>query len=216
AAYREKALGRDAYIAKVRSDALNVLIDDTITRRRHGLYNLRAGDVNSLFDNSSVTYSKGGAVLHMLREQVGIEAFWKGVNIYLNRHKFSSVESTDLKRAMEEASGQDLKWFFDQWVYGASLPRISVTKVYNSRTKTLRLTFSQTQKADTIVPAVFRLPLEVAITTASGVKTEKLNITQRLQTSTIPVDSKPREIVFDPAEKIIVKSLKQGSMTTVR
>lgn len=216
AAYREKALGRDAYLAKVRSDALNVLIDDTITRRRHGLYNLRAGDVNSLFDNSSVTYSKGGAVLHMLREQVGIETFWKGVNIYLNRHKFSSVESTDLKRAMEEVSGQDLKWFFDQWVYGASLPRISVAKAYNSRAKTLRLTFSQTQKADTIVPAVFRLPLEVAITTASGVKTEKLNITQRLQTFTIAVDSKPREIVFDPAEKIIVKSLKQGSMTTVR
>ncbi|MEQ1642440.1 MAG: M1 family aminopeptidase [Pyrinomonadaceae bacterium] len=216
AAYREKAFGRAAYIAKVRSDALNVLIDDTITRRRHGLYNLRAGDVSSLFDNSSVTYSKGGAVLHILRGQVGDEAFWKGVNIYLNRHKFASVESTDLRRAMEEASDQDLKWFFDQWVYGASIPRISVTKAYDARNKSLRMTFTQTQKADTIVPAVFRLPIEIEITTASGVKTEKVNITQRVQTVRIPVDSKPSDIVFDPAEKIILKSLKQSSMTTIR
>lgn len=216
AAYRERAFGRAAYIAKVRSDALNVLIDDTITRRRHGLYNLRAGDVSSLFDNSSVTYSKGGAVLHILREQVGNEAFWKGVNIYLNRHKFASVESTDLKRAMEEASGQDLNWFFDQWVYGASLPRITVTKAYDARSKTLRLTFTQTQKPDTIVPAVFRLPMEVEIATASGVKTEKVIITQRIQSVRIPVDGKPSDIVFDPAEKIILKSVKQGSMTTVR
>ena len=216
AAYRERAFGRAAYIAKVRSDALNVLIDDTITRRRHGLYNLRAGDVPSLFDNSSVTYSKGGAVLHILREQVGDEAFWKGVNIYLNRHKFANVESTDLKRAMEESSGQDLKWFFDQWVYGASLPRISVTKAYDARNKTLRLTFAQTQKPDTIVPAVFRLPMEIEITTASGAKTEKVNITQRIQSVRIPVDGKPSDIVFDPAEKIILKSLKQGSITTIR
>ena len=216
AAYRERTFGRAAYIAKVRSDALNVLIDDTITRRRHGLYNQRAGDVSSLFDNSSVTYSKGGAVLHILREQVGDQAFWKGVNIYLNRHKFASVESTDLKRAMEEASGQELKWFFDQWVYGASLPKITVTKAYDARNKTLRLTFTQTQKPDTIVPAVFRLPMEIEITTASGVKTEKVNITQRIQSVRLPVDGKPSDIVFDPAEKIILKSLKQGPMTTVR
>lgn len=216
AAYREKAFGRDAYIAKVRSDALNVLVDDTITRRRHGLYNLRAGDVASLFDNPAVTYNKGGAVIHILREQVGDEAFWKALNIFLNRHKFGSVESTDLRRAMEETSGQDLKWFFDQWVYGASLPRISVAKAYDSRNKRLRLTFTQTQKPDTIIPAVFRLPLEIEITTASGVKMEKVNITQRIQSFTIPVDSKPTDIVFDPAEKIILKSLKQGSLTTVR
>ncbi len=216
AAYRERAFGRAAYIAKVRSDALNVLIDDTITRRRHGLYNLRAGDVPSLFDNSSVTYSKGGAVLHILREQVGDEAFWKGVSNYLSRHKFASVESTDLKRAMEESSGQDLKWFFEQWVYGASLPRISVTKAYDARNKTLRLTFAQTQKPDTIVPAVFRLPMEIEITTASGAKTEKVNITQRIQSVRIPVDGKPSDIVFDPAEKIILKSLKQGSITMIR
>lgn len=216
AAYRERAFGRAAYIAKVRSDALNVLIDDTITRRRHGLYNRRAGDVSSLFDNSSVTYSKGGAVLHILREQVGDQAFWKGVNIYLDRHRFANVESTDLKRAMEESSGQDLRWFFDQWVYGASLPKITVTKAYDARNKALRLTFTQTQKPDTIVPAVFRLPMEIEITTASGVKTEKVNITQRIQSAKLSVDGKPSDIVFDPAEKIILKSLKQGPMTTVR
>ena len=216
AAYREKAYGREAYIGKVRSDALNFIVDDTITRRRHGLYNLRAGDISSLFDNSSVTYNKGGAVVHMLREQVGTDVFWKGINIYLNRHKFSNVESTDLRRAMEEASGQDLKWFFDQWVYSASFPRVTVAKTYDSRKKELRLTFTQTQKADPIVPAVFRLPLDIEITTAAGAKTEKVNITQRVQTFTFLVASKPTDIVFDPMEQVILKSVKQGSIVTMR
>ncbi len=216
AAYRERAFGRDSYIAKVRSDALNFVIDDTITRRRHGLYNLRAGDLSSLFDNSAVTYSKGGAVIHMLREQVGTEAFWKAINAYLNRHKFGNVESTDLKREMEAASGQDLKWFFDQWVYSASFPRVSVTKAYDPRGKTLRLTFRQTQKADSLVPATFRLPLEVEITTPKGSKMEKVDITRQLQTFTLPVDGKPTDIVFDPTEKIILKSIKQGAITTIR
>ena len=216
AAYREKTFGRDAYIAKIRSDALNFIVDDTITRKRHGLYNLRAGDVSSLFDNSAVTYAKGGAVIHMLREQVGKETFWKAINSYLNRHKFGSVESTDLKREMETASGQDLKWFFDQWVYSAGFPLLTVAKTYDSRKKTLRLTFTQTQKADLIVPSVFRLPLDIEITTATGVTTEKIDVTQRVQSFAFSMASKPTDIAFDPAEKIILKTVKQGSIVTMR
>ncbi|MEP6788762.1 MAG: M1 family metallopeptidase, partial [Acidobacteriota bacterium] len=91
AAYREKAFGHGDYIRKIKSDALEFLIDDATTRKRHGLYNMRAGDVAGLFDNASVTYHKGGAVLHTLREQIGTEAFWKAINIYLNRHTFGNV-----------------------------------------------------------------------------------------------------------------------------
>ncbi|MEO6655814.1 MAG: M1 family metallopeptidase, partial [Pyrinomonadaceae bacterium] len=126
AAYREQAFGREDYLRKIRSDAAEFLIDDSISRKRHGLYNLRAGDVNALFDNSSVTYHKGGAVIHTLREQIGTEAFWKAINIYLTRHKLANVESTDLKQAMEEASGQDLAWFFDQWVYRSGAPHLDI------------------------------------------------------------------------------------------
>jgi len=212
AAYREKAFGRDDYIRKIKSDATEFLVDDTITRKRHGLYNLRAGDVNALFDNASVTYHKGGAVLHTLREQVGTEAFWKALNIYLNRHKFGNVESTDLKKVMEETSGQDLDWFFDQWIYSSGAPKLDVRQTYNPRTNTLALVVSQTQIADALVPSVFRLPLDVIIKTASGELREKIDVTKRIQTFTFKATSKPTGLSFDPGEKIPLKRVKVRSL----
>ncbi|MGE3467832.1 MAG: M1 family metallopeptidase [Pyrinomonadaceae bacterium] len=216
AVYREKAFGRGAYIAKVRSDAAQFMIDDTITRRRHGLFNRRANRVSELFDNPSVTYNKGGAVIHMLREQVGNEAFWKGVNAYLNEHKFDSVETADLKNAMERASGQDLEWFFDQWVYGTSFPRLDVRQTYSSRSKTLSLTISQTQKVEPLVSTAFRMPMQIDVETAGGTVTKILELTKRTQTITLPLDSRPKEITLDKDERVVIKSVKIRPLVTVR
>ena len=213
AAYREKAFGREDYLRKVRSDALEFIIDEAVDKNRHALYNLRAGDANALFDNAATTYHKGGAVLYTLREQVGTAAFWKGINIYLNRHKFGNVESTDLRKAMEESSGQDLGWFFDQWVYGAGAPRLDVKPAYNTRTKTLTLTVSQTQRDDGITPQVFRLPLDVTFHTASGEDEEKIEVTKRTQVFTFKTDGKPTRIEIDKSEKIPLKTFKIKPVT---
>ena len=216
AAYREKTYGRADYIRKLQIDRDQFLADDSITRKRHGLFNLRAGDTGALFDNSAVTYNKGGVVIHMLREQVGTEAFWKAVNIYLTRHKFSSVESTDLKKAMEEASGQDLGWFFDQWVYSSGAPHIDVKQTYNSHSKTLTLTVSQTQTPDALVPGTFRLPLDFVVKTASGDVAQKIEVTKRTQVFSIKTGSKPTGLEIDPEDKIMLKKLKTRSMVTAK
>lgn len=216
AAYREKAFGRENYMAKVRSDAAQFLVDDSINRKRHGLFNRRAGDVDSLFDNSSITYQKGGAVLHQLREQIGTDNFWKGINAYLNAHRFANVESTDLRKAMEDVSGQDLGWFFDQWVYGVGAPRLTIRPVYSARTKTLRLTITQTQRADALVPIAFRLPVDLVVKTASGEQSTPVNITKRIETITIKSATKPKEILFDPADKVILKEVKVTPVVSLR
>ncbi|MEO6050394.1 MAG: M1 family aminopeptidase [Pyrinomonadaceae bacterium] len=216
AAYREQAFGREDYLRKIRSDAAEFLIDDSITRKRHGLYNLRASDVNALFDNSSVTYHKGGAVIHTLREQIGTEAFWKAINIYLNRHKFANVESTDLKRAMEEASGQNLAWFFDQWVYSSGAPRLAVTQAYSPRLRNLTVTVIQTQVPDAVTPAVFRLPLDLTIHTAAGGTAQKMDVIKRTQIFTFKTNGRPKNIEIGKDEKIPLKRLKIRPMIFVR
>ena len=216
AAYREKAYGREDYIRKLRIDRDQFLADDSITRKRYGLFNLRAGDVGALFDNSAVTYNKGGVVVHMLREQVGTEAFWKAINLYLNRHKFANAESSDLKKAMEEVSGQDLGWFFDQWVYSSGVPKLDVKQTYNPVAKTLTLTVTQTQIPDAIVPAVFRLPLDVVIKSASGNVVQKLDITKRLQSFSIKMPSKPTHMDVDPEEKVMLKKVKLRSLVSLK
>ncbi len=217
AAYRERVNGREDYIRKVRSDAEEFLNDDArASTKRNGLFNLRAGNVDELFDNSAVTYHKGGAVLHTLREQVGTENFWRAITIYLNRFKYSNVESTDLQKAMEEVSGQNLTWFFDQWVYGIGAPRLTVREVYSPRTKTLRLTVTQTQKLAPNAPAAYKLPMDVEITTAGGKETQKIDISKRLQAFTLKVDGRPTEVRFDPEDKLPLKVVKQSKLVALR
>ena len=206
AAYREKTFGREDYLRKIREDAARAMSFDITARPRHGLFNTFAKPDDSLFDTT--TYQKGGAVIHTLRETVGSENFWKAINIYLNRHKFDNVESTDLKRAMEEVSGKNLDWFFNQWVYKAGFPQLSVAQTYNPSAKKLTLTVSQMQKADAVTPAAFILPLEVEVETANGAKTETLNIRQRTQTFTIKTNGKPTRLRFDKDEKIPLKTIK--------
>jgi aminopeptidase N len=216
AVYRDETEGREAYLNKVRSDAGSFLIDNAISRTRHGLYNLRADRVAELFDNSSVTYKKGGAVLHMLREEIGRDAFWKGANIYLTRHKLGPVESTDLRRAMEEASGADLGWFFEQWVYGTGAPHLTVRPSWNNRTKTLTLAVTQTQTPDSTTPAAFRMPMKVAFTLPAGQTRQPLEVSRRSQSFTFKLAARPTEIVIDPDDKVVVKRVKISRITPAR
>ena len=202
AVYREESMGRDAYLTKVRSDAAQFIVNDMVTKRRHGLYNLRAGEMDKLFDVSAVTYNKGGVILHMLREQIGTENFWKGVNAYLNAHKFGSVTTPDLRKAMETASGQDLGWFFDQWVYHSGAPYLTVTPTYTASKKKLTLRVVQTQQADAIVPAVFRLPLDIEIKTAAGKIVMPVEVTKRIDSFTFDLSGRPSAVTLDPEMKV--------------
>ncbi len=208
AAYREKMFGRRNYLIKIKRDAQTFIVDDSVNKKRNALFNQNADDVAELFDRPATIYNKGGAVLHTLREEVGDAAFWKAVNLYLNRHKFGNVESADLKSAMEEASGRDLTWFFDQWVYMAGYPKLEVKPVWDESSKTLRLTVTQAQKADAITPAVFRLPLEIQFSVGTEMQMEKMNVTKRVETFEFKLQARPGEINIDPTEKIPVKTVK--------
>ncbi|MGI8884423.1 MAG: M1 family metallopeptidase [Pyrinomonadaceae bacterium] len=206
AAFREKMYGRADYLRKIRNDAQQFIVDDAVNKNRHGLYNQLARPDDSIFD--TITYQKGGAVVHTLRETIGDEAFWKALNIYLNRHKFGNVETGDLQKVMEETSRVNLEWFFRQWVYGAGHPKLDVGQVYNSKSKTLKITVSQVQKIDDITPEAFILPLEIEIKTTDGTKPEKLDIKNRTETFTFKLNRKPTGIKLDVNEKIPLKTVR--------
>lgn len=214
AAYREKAYGRADYLRKIRSDAKQFFSDDAVNQNRHGLFNVLARPDDSIFD--ATTYQKGGVVIHTLRETIGDAAFWRALNVYLNRHKFGNVETADLQRAMEESSGTDLEWFFRQWIYGAGSPKLEIKQTYSPKNKTLVLSVAQTQALDGITPEVFLLPLEMEIKTPRGTKIEKLDIKKRQESFTFKVDGKPSEIKLDKNEKIPLKTVKVHSMVTLR
>lgn len=206
AVYRERKYGRENYLQKIRDFAEEFRVYDAASQKRHGLYNESARPDKSLFN--VINYQKGGAVIHTLRETIGENSFWKAVNIYLNRHKFQNVETADLQNAMEEVSKKDLDWFFNQWVYRGGYPKLKIEPIYNAKAKRLDLQVEQTQEYNKLVPEAFILPMEVEIKTASGVKTEKIEIKNREQKFSIPLNEKPTAIIFDKNLKIPLKSVK--------
>ena len=78
-------------------------------------------DKEDMFD--AVSYNKGGRILHMLRNYVGDDAFYKSLNTYLTTNKFKTGEADQLRLAFEEVTGKDLNWFWNQWYYGSGHPK---------------------------------------------------------------------------------------------
>ena len=206
AASREVLHGRDSYINQLQQDRDEYIASEGISRNRHALQNKAARADQSLFDVT--TYQKGGAVLHMLREIVGTEAFWKGVNLYLGKHKFDNAVSSDLESAMEEASGQSLKWFFEQWVYAPGYPKLEVSQKYDAAAGTLHLTIDQVQAEDGGTPAAFRFPLDIEIGTSNGPISQTLQVSKRSETFDIKTSSAPVGLVVDRQEKVVLKTVK--------
>jgi aminopeptidase N len=73
--------------------------------------------LNPTREDRTLVYDKGAYVMHLLREEMGERAFWRGLRIFTKRHFGGSVVTRDFIAAMEEAKGRSLKQFFAKWVY---------------------------------------------------------------------------------------------------
>ena len=146
------------------------------------------------------TYEKGSLVLHTLRSIIGEENFRKGIETYLTRHRFSNADTEDLRRAMEETSGEDLTWFFRQFVYSAGHPVLKVSWSWLPEESAVKLSISQTQGEDSY--PIYRLPLEVKVVYDGGGEVKSLNIDEKEHVFFINSPSKPRYICIDPKFKV--------------
>ena len=75
----------------------------------------------------ALVYNKSAVVLHMLRRLLGDEVFFRGIRRFYTASKFTKAGTDDFRRAMETESGQPLARFFDRWIYGSTLPRVTFT-----------------------------------------------------------------------------------------
>jgi hypothetical protein len=74
----------------------------------------------------ALVYNKGAVVLHMLRRLIGDEAFFRGLRSFYRESRFRKVGTEDFRGAMEYASGRPLERFFQQWIYGSTIPKVKV------------------------------------------------------------------------------------------
>ncbi|NIF04449.1 M1 family metallopeptidase [Chryseobacterium sp. Tr-659] len=104
-----------------------------------------------------VTYQKGGGILNMLRNYLGDDAFFAGMNDYLKTNEYQNAEAHQLRLSFEKVSGKDLNWFFNQWYFGSGNPKINYSFTFEPVKKQVVVTINQTQD----LPFEFPLAIDV-------------------------------------------------------
>jgi aminopeptidase N len=161
----------------------------------HPLIHFKYQDNEEMFDAHS--YNKGGSVLHLLRNFLGDEAFFLGLNRYLNKNSFQSVESHHLRLAFEEVTGKDLNWFFNQWYFEQGHPELQMDYKYHPSLQKLIVEVNQTQHPDRMLP-IFILPTSIGIQIGDSLHIKEILINKRKQIFEFSLATAPDWVTIDP------------------
>jgi aminopeptidase N len=189
AQFFEAADGIDDFRRRMEQSRLRVVGSEDVNRP---IYDPEERDLFGLLNDNN--YPKGGWVLHMLRGMVGDDDFFKGIRTYYARHLHSSVLTEDFQAVMEEVSGQQLDWFFQQWIYEPGYPTFEHSLTWTG--DTAELTVRQLQSASW--PA-FRVPMEVEF--AVGAETIRRQIEVEGRETMVRIEgleAEPDAVVLDP------------------
>ncbi len=208
--YVEATRGEDEFRERVRGTLESYLGADVGAARRPTVWNVWKEPMD-LFFAGGQTYGGGALRLNHLRFVVGDDAFFRGIREYVGSNAGRSVVTEDFERAMEKASGQDLAWFFKQWLYSRGYPEFKVSWKYDDATKEIVLDVEQVQNFADGTPSVFRAPVEVLFG-AEKLSSARIEINQRHQTLRLASPSKPVWVDFDPHSSIPRRCLIEHSL----
>ncbi len=193
--WHEHKYGRDYADYKFDTD-LETYLSEAMTKQEPLIryhYELK----EDMFDAHS--YQKGGRVLHMLRKYIGDDAFFESLSLYLKQNEYKPVEIHNFRLAVEEVTGMDLNWFFNQWFMTAGHPKLSIDYDFFEERNQAYVTIEQVQDHDQI----YQLPLAVDIYVDGKVIREEIVVDEQSQVFTFEVPSKPDLINVD-AEKMLL------------
>jgi aminopeptidase N len=145
-------------------------------------------------------YSKGAMVLQMLRTLLGEDVFWAGIQGYTQAHAHGLVETVDLQRSMEHVSGQELGWFFQQWVELPHVPRLTVTRKYADGRLKVRI-----KQAASDTRPIYTLPIDVEVGTADGVIRRREWLSDDTLELVFELAEAPLYVAFDPDGGVLAK-----------
>ena len=137
-----------------RSPSGSVFVEDTTS-------------VNRIF-SSQLSYNKGAYLLRMLQWKLGDEAFFKGINNYLNDPAlaYGFARTNDLKRHLEAAGKQDLTEYFNDWFYGQGYPTYKVDWYPSDVSKLYSIRITQTQSNPSV--PFFEMPIPLRFKDVNG------------------------------------------------
>lgn len=182
----------EAFREYMRQAAENVFLYEK--KNRAPIFDRDTEDLFALLNANN--YQKGAWVLHMLRSSLGDEVFFRAIRNYYEAHKNATATTEDLRAALEQASGKDLKGFFARWVYDSGHPKYELSWQYHKQE--LRLVLGQVQTGNPFLD-----PVPVKIVARRGESEVILKPKGKEFVHTIRVPESPWRIEIDPRNTIL-------------
>ncbi len=151
-------------------------------------------------------YEKGACVYHMIRTELGDELFWKAIQTFVQDNAHNTVETVDLLRAIEKATGRNLLFLFDQYVFRGGHPDYKVAYSWDADSQLAKVTVIQTQAKEGKNGSDselfdLKIPIAFGYTQENGktpeLKTFTVKVHEREQSFYFPLEKKPEFISFD-------------------
>ncbi|HVV15911.1 MAG TPA: M1 family aminopeptidase [Polyangia bacterium] len=151
-------------------------------------------------------YEKGGRVLHMLRHELGEPAFWRALRHYARKHARGSVETRDLARAIEDATGRSVEAFLDRWIARPGHPDFAAEWRWDEERKVGTLSIAQKQPIAPETP-LFEIGATVRFEIDGHPQDVRVAIREAAHAFEIPLPVRPTQVIFDPGD-VVLKSIK--------
>ena len=198
--WTEEEYGKDDAAYYLLNEARTYISEDSTRYRRPIVTNVYREAIE-LYDRH--LYEKGACVYHMVRAILGDELFDKAIQTFVRDNAHNTVETVDLLRAIDKATGYNLMFLFDQYVFRGGHPDYQVAYAWDGDSKLAKLTVTQKQaKKDSESKELFDLKIPVAFGYVSKsarpeFKTFTLRIHQAEQSFYFPLEKKPDFVSFD-------------------
>jgi len=146
----------------------------------------------------ALTGSKGAAVLHMLRYVIGDQAFMQTLKDYATRYAWKSATTEDFKKVAQDASKQDLGYFFIQWIESSGAPEFKLEYTIFRTQKGFRIMGKIAQDLDT-----FRMPVDLKIETEGNPEEKRVEVVGTSSEFSVDTFGKPKNVIIDPDRKVL-------------
>ncbi|MBS1617019.1 MAG: M1 family metallopeptidase [Bacteroidetes bacterium] len=166
--------------------------------KNYDLVRFHYDDREEVFD--AHTYEKGGRILHMLRYAVGDDAFFKSLQLYLQRYAYKNTEVPALRMCFEDVTGRDMNWFFDQWYYNTGLPVLDFKYSYAHDSVYVKVS----QKHSTDKPLTYQLPFRIDMHYDDIVVSENVTLTKRKQTFAFKALGRKPDLIDADGERVLL------------
>jgi tetratricopeptide (TPR) repeat protein len=146
----------------------------------------------------ALTGSKGAGVLSMLRYAIGDDKFFQTLKTYAQQYAWKSVNTDDFRKVAENASGQDLGYFFIQWIESSGAPEFKLEYTIFRTQKGFRVMGKISQDLDT-----FRMPVDLKIETEGKPEEKRVEVVGTSSEFSVDTFGKPKNVIIDPGNRVL-------------